>query len=506
MILRNKLFLPLLAIAALAFTVPAQAESLVEVGTAADWGSMPVHLTAPLNDPRVFVVERDGAIRIVENGVVRPNPFLTIPDVDTEGERGLLSLAFAPDHATSGLFYVFVSLEGTPSTLNVLEYKVSDDPNIADPTAREVYSEDHISATNHNGGQLAFARDGNLWVTIGDFGNSANSQSLTNPFGKVLRIDPRTPSVLGGFTAPADNPNFGTPGARPEIWAYGLRNPFRASVAPGDRLVVGDVGEGSWEEINVISKGGNYGWPNCEGNCSPANPNFVDPYYAFPHTGGGQSVIAGHVVRDSTLSGLYGRLIFGDLLQNIPISTLSLDGAVDPRPVPGVSGSFLVSFGEDARGCVYVLHGGAVKRVSTNVGDPAACPLNGFVPPAGTPLVVDPPAGPTGPALTLGNRKLRARRNRIFVKVDCRAGADCRGVLTIRTAARVRANKRSKPRVVVIGARNLPTIAPGSSRVVEVVVRRNVREFLRKRRSLRVRVTLGQRADATRTLARLRTR
>lgn len=503
---RKRLLLPVLAIAILAFATPAQAESLIEVGNGADWGSTPVHLTAPLNDPRVFVVERGGDIRIVESGAVRSTPFVSIPNVDTVGERGLLSLAFAPDYAASGLFYVFVSLEGTPSTLNIFEYKVSDDPNIADPTPREVYSEAHTPATNHNGGQLAFARDGTLWVTVGDFGNSANSQTLNNPFGKVLRIDPRTPSVLGGFSAPADNPYISTPGARPEIWAYGLRNPFRASIAPGDRLVVGDVGENSWEEINVISKGGNYGWPNCEGACSPTNPNFIDPIHAFPHTGSGQSVIAGHVVRDSTLVGLYGRLLFGDLQQNIPISTLSLDGAADPRPVPGVSAGFLVSFGEDARGCAYVLHGGLVKRLSTNPGDPAACPLSGFVPPAGTPLFADPPAAPKGPSLTLGNRKLRARRNRIFVKVNCRADADCRGAITIRTTAKVRASRRSKPRVVVIGSRKLPTIVPGSSRTVAVVVRRNVRELLRKRRSLRVRVTIGKKADATRTLARLRTR
>lgn len=499
----RKLILPLLATAVLAAAAPAHAESLVEVG--GDWGSTPVHLTAPLNDPRVFVVERAGAIRIVENGVVRPTPFLTIPNVDTDGERGLLSLAFPLDYATSGLFYVFVSLEGSPSTLNVLEYKVSGDPNVALPIAREVYSQNHTGATNHNGGQLAFGRDNLLFVTIGDFGNSSNAQTLTNPFGKVLRIDPRTPSALGGFSAPADNPFVGTAGARPEIWALGLRNPFRATIAPGDRLVAGDVGQDSWEEIDVISKGGNFGWPNCEGFCSPANPSFIDPIHSYPHTGSGESVIAGHVVRDPTLPGLFGRLLFGDLSDNIPISTLSLDGAVDPRPVPGVSGGFLVSFGEDARGCAYVLHGGSVKRLAANAGDPAACPLSGFVPPAGSPLFPGAET-PVAARISLVSRKLRVRGGRIRVKLTCGPESTCAGRLTLRTAAKVRLRRGSKRRTAVLASRRLPQLAAGQTRTVTLTVRRNARGYLKKRKSLRIRVSAGSGAAATSTLARLRTR
>ena len=490
--------------AAAAFAAPANAESLVEVADGGSWGSSPIHLTAPLNDPRVFVAERGGAIRIVENGVVLPTPFLTIPNVDTDGERGLMSIAFAPDYASSGLFYVFVSLEGSPSTLNVLQFQVTGNPYIANPTATPILTINHTGATNHNGGQLLFARDGNLFVTIGEFANSANSQDLTNLLGKVLRINPRVPSALGNYSAPADNPFAGTPGARPEIWALGFRNPYRATIAPGDMLVVGDVGDGAWEEIDIVNKGGNYGWPNCEGACTPANPAFVDPYFTYPHPsgGGGESVIAGNVVRDPTLTSLFGRLLFSDLSNNYPMSSMSLGGVPDPRPT-GMSADFTIGYGEDARGCAYLLASGQVFRIAPDGGG-AVCPLTTFVPPMGTPLFEAVPVAEA--SLSLASRKLRIRRNKIRVKLNFVSTVACGGRLTMKTAAKVRLRRGVKRRVALIASRRLPTIQPGRSLTVTLTVRRNARVFLRKRKSLRVRVAAGLPAAQNSTLARLRTR
>jgi glucose/arabinose dehydrogenase len=503
--MRSRLILLLVVTAALSiFASPAQGEDLVEVAPGS-WGSSPIHLTAPLNDTRVFVAERDGVIRIVENGVVRATPFLTISGVDTAGERGLMSIAFAPDYASSGLFYAFVSLSGAPDTLNVLQYSVSGDPNVANPTATPILSIDHTGATNHNGGQLVFARDGNLFITIGEFSNTSNSQTLTNLLGKVLRINPRVPSALGNYSAPADNPFVGTAGARPEIFALGFRNPYRASIAPGDRLVVGDVGGGSWEEVNIVAKGANHGWPICEGNCSPTNPALADPYFAYPHPASAQpkSVIGGIVVRDTTLTNLYGRYLFSDLGNNYPMSSLSLDGNQTPTPT-GISADFTISYGEDARGCAYVLASGTVYRITPGAG-PAACPLSGFVPPAGTPLPVSQIPTPNA-TLNLSSNRLRMRRNKIKVKLRCTSTVACPGRVSITTASKVRLRKGAKRRTALIASRRIPTVQPGRSITVTLLVRRGVRGYLKKRSSLRVRVAAGPVGAPSFAIARLRTR
>jgi len=386
--------------ASLLLCAAAPAATLLPLAPSTDWNSSPVHGSSPPGDPRLFVVERAGGVRIVENGVLQATPFVTVPNVDTEGERGLLSIAFAPDYATSGLFYVFTVAKGPDSLdpsgaagdLRVVEYRrAASDPGLADPaSARLVLEQDHSGPTNHNGGQLAFGPEGFLYVTIGDAANASNAQSLANDLGKLLRIDPHPPSGIG-FGSPTSNPFVGIGGGvRPEIYALGLRNPFRASFGPKGELVLPDVGSSAWEEVNVgfptgtpaatTLAGANLGWPTCEGACSPPNGSFVDPTFQYAHTGPaeatGCAIIGGYVVRDPALAGLTGRYLYGDLCRK-DLRTLDLAApGADPKPA-GVSipptDSGPLGFGEDGGGCVYVMTQATVYRVAESPTTGTAC-------------------------------------------------------------------------------------------------------------------------------------
>jgi glucose/arabinose dehydrogenase len=376
----------------------ASGASLVRITPDGYLHSDPSFLTSPPGDGRVFLVERgdssthEAEIRIIKDGTPVAAPFLTVDNVDVQVERGLLSLAFAPDYATSGLFYVFYAAHGPDALdpggaegdIRIVQYRGSpSDPDKADPaSARIVLSEPH-SAGNHNGGWMAFGPDGHLYFSIGDNANSANAQSLSNLYGKIMRIDPQPPSTLDGYTVPADNPFVGQAGARAEIYALGLRNPYRASFAPDGRLVIGDVGNGTWEEVDAGDlKGANLGWPTCEGFCSGPQPAFVAPVFAYRHDGedgfgGGNAIIGGYVVRDAALGGLTGRYLFGDLSDRA-LRTLDLDApGGDFKPaglsIPDELGN-LRSFGEDSRGCVYVLSNAAVFRVVGDASPGTACP------------------------------------------------------------------------------------------------------------------------------------
>ena len=227
--------------------------------------NQPLFVAAPPGDTgRLFIVEKTGAIKILDlnTGSVLGTPFLSVP-VDFAGERGLLGLAFDPNYASNGFFYIYRTVT-TPATHNVVErYQVSGNPNVANAASRQtVINLDNLSsATNHNAGWIGFGPDGDLYIATGDNANGANAQTLSNLLGKILRID-----VEDGlpYQIPSDNPFVGTPGARPEIFAYGLRNPWRASFdSASGALFIGDVGENTIEEINLGQKGANYGWPNC---------------------------------------------------------------------------------------------------------------------------------------------------------------------------------------------------------------------------------------------------
>ena len=489
-----------LSVVALLAPAPASAVTTVPLAPASTWGSAPMFLTAPPNDPRLFVAERAGAVRVVKASTVAAQPFLTIPNVAIGGERGLQSIAFAPDYATSGLLYAFYTAGGADSLdpggatgdVRVVEYRRSADPDVADPASARLVLKVAHGADNHNGGQLAFGRDGLLYVTIGDNASAANAQDSANLLGKILRIDPRDPDGVGGqtYAIPASNPFLTTPNAREEIYALGLRNPFRASIAPSGALVVGDVGSGLHEEIDVLGGGGNYGWPNCEGPCSPPNAAFADPFFSYPHSGPEVcAVIGGHVVRDSDLTGtLAGRYVYGDLCAS-DLRTLDLEAAGgDPRPA-GVSipaGESLQSFGESAGGCVYALTAANVHRVVASADQPAHCPRSSFP----IPVLAQGTRDRIKPRLTLRVRRRQPLRRYVQIVARCsetctlRAGGRLRiagpavGVAT-RLAKLRRVSRRARPAARV---RLRPRIG--------VRLRKRTRRALRAGRRVTVRATV----------------
>jgi glucose/arabinose dehydrogenase len=362
------------ALAALALPVRAGAVGLQPIGSF----DTPVYATSPPGDPRLFVVERPGKIRVLHDGV--NSSFLDIQTiVATDNERGLLSMAFDPNYATNGLFYVFYNDNGTAGgsagDIQIDEFHVSSDPNVADPgSRRHAMTIAHSSYPNHNGGQIQFGKDGLLYISVGDAHTSANAQTLTNPLGKILRIDPHG-AADGDHGVPADNPFVGVPGATPEIWSYGLRNPFRFSFdrATGD-IVIGDVGESQYEEIDFepvsagLGRGANFGWPMCEG-FSGACTGTTAPVFAYPHPSEpspvGYAIVGGFVYRGSQVPELAGRYLYTDLgtgqLRSIqPGAPLASDDRAETS-LHALSTPF--SFGEDSSCELYVMNPTTVWRI-----------------------------------------------------------------------------------------------------------------------------------------------
>jgi len=354
------------------------------------------NMDSPPNDGRIFLAERGNpetskaSIRILDGGQALNTPFLTISNVDVDGERGLMSIAFPPDYAETGLFYVFWIAKGGDNLNNsapageirIVEYRRSaDDPNLADPDYRRLVINTSHEATNHNGGWMEFGPDGYLYFSIGDNADRDNAKSLGNLFGKIMRIDPADPPGTPRYTIPVDNPFTSTPGARGEIWTYGLRNPYRGSFAPDGSLTIGDVGEGTWEEINAGAlKGKNLGWPDCEGFCSPPAGQFTDPVFAYNHDdgedgyGGGCAVVGGHVVEDPSLTGLTGRYIYADYCGGV-INSLDLDADNPDFQATGLTGhGNPVAFGTDSSNCSYLLQSSGLFRIVAGAAGTAACP------------------------------------------------------------------------------------------------------------------------------------
>ncbi|HWC06515.1 MAG TPA: PQQ-dependent sugar dehydrogenase, partial [Gemmatimonadota bacterium] len=314
--------------------------ALVEV---ADGLSFPVHLTSPPGDPRLFVVEKSGAIRVIKDGQVLQTAFLDIRDEVSGGsEQGLLSLAFHPRYASNGRFFVdYTNLSGDT---RVVEYRVSADPDRADPApVQTILSVDQPFA-NHNGGLLVFGPDGMLYVGLGDGGSGGdpqgNGQNRGVLLGKILRID-----VDAGtpYAIPSDNPFVGQAGRRGEIWAWGLRNPWRFSFdrETGD-LFVADVGQNDREEVNARSRdegGVNYGWNVMEGSecfqdddCDRAGLTL--PVVEYDH-GEGCSITGGFVYRGSALPELRGHYFFSDFCSGFVRSfRLAGGAAVEERSWP----------------------------------------------------------------------------------------------------------------------------------------------------------------------------
>jgi glucose/arabinose dehydrogenase len=329
----------------------------------------PLYATAAPGDTgRLFIVEKTGTIKILDlnAGQVLATPFLTVP-VNTASERGLLGLAFDPNYASNGLFYVYRTSPGAEN--EVLRYQVSGDPNVANGIGQLVLDVGPSTNGNHNAGWLGFGPDGYLYVDSGEVGVAPNAQDLTNQLGKILRIDVSSGT---GYTIPADNPFVGDGGGvREEIFAYGLRNPWRSSFDRAtDTLFIGDVGASSFEEINIGQSGANYGWPIAEG--TSANPAFVNPIHTYPH-GASAAVTGGYVYRGET-DALQGHYFFADFTTG-RMFTLRHDGsswvATDrtSQVVPDVGSINLpASFGEDARGNLYVVDiDGEIFRLTPSV-------------------------------------------------------------------------------------------------------------------------------------------
>lgn len=353
---------------------PPDEPALAEVGSF----DQPLYVTAPVNDPRLFVVEKAGKIKVVVDGQIRPSPFLDLADkILSGGEQGLLSLAFSPDYGKSGLAYVYyINNDGD---IRVVEYNVSSDPNRLDPaTAREILAVPHPTFSNHDGGLLAFDPSGMLIVGTGDGGGggdpSNRAQSLSDLLGKLLRIDPRHPSEGRGYGIPSNNPFRNREGARPEIWAFGLRNPWRFAFAPKtNELFLADVGQNRWEEINFVPPGqvpgANFGWRVYEGLEKFSNENLdqsqtIRPVVVYPLSAGNCAVIGGYVYRGEVNS-LKGTYIYGDHCAGFVKGFKISGGAVvDHRDFPSLTTTDLSSFGEDSAGQLYITSlGGKVFRV-----------------------------------------------------------------------------------------------------------------------------------------------
>jgi glucose/arabinose dehydrogenase len=349
--------------------------ALVQVGRF----DQPLYVTAPPADERrIFVVGQGGTIWVVRGGRKLGTPFLDIrSQVQNSGEQGLLGLAFAPDYAQSGLFYIYFT--GKDQKQHLVEYRRRTD-DTADPASARPLIVFDDPQPNHNGGMLAFGPDRLLYIGTGDGGGAndqhgarGNAQNLGSPLGKLLRIDP-TRNGSRAYTIPAGNPFIKTSGARPEIYAYGLRNPWRYSFdrTTGD-LVIGDVGQDQVEEIDFArrgtARGGNYGWRPWEGR----RRNYADetaPGARFPvltkdHSDGWCSITGGYVVRDRSVPALYGRYVYSDYCKGeLRSARLSAGRATGDERIPGLrTVSGVNSFGEDALGRVYVVSGaGPVYR------------------------------------------------------------------------------------------------------------------------------------------------
>jgi glucose/arabinose dehydrogenase len=328
----------------------------------------PVYVTAPPRDRRrLFVVERGGTVRIVRGGRRLARPFLDVSRLTTtDGERGLLSIAFPPDYARSGRVYAYYTDRRGAIRLDEWRRSRASADRVNAGSRRTVLVQPHGEFSNHNGGQVQFARDGLLYFAIGDGGGGGDplesAQDLGTLLGKMGRIDPRRDGGRA-YRVPSANPYRGRSGARSEIYASGLRNPFRFSFdrRTGD-LVIADQGQDTYEEVNFLprgrGRGANLGWDVFEGRHpfeSGSAPGALPPTFERAHAQGWCSITGGYVVRDRALAGLYGRYVYGDLCRRgLRSVRLTRAGARGDRAV-GVSVSSLASFGEDGRGRVHAV-------------------------------------------------------------------------------------------------------------------------------------------------------
>jgi hypothetical protein len=502
-----------LALSLLALFAPAGvARAAVELVPLGSFDTPMQVVAAPGDATRMFVVEQAGRIQVAHPDGSR-NVFLDVSrSISSGGERGLLSMAFAPDYATSGLFFIFYT--GADGDLVIDKRRRADSDHADAGFVRPVLRIEHSSRPNHNGGLLQFGPDGLLYAATGDGGGAGdpddNAQTRASLLGKLLRIAP-APGDGDGYTVPADNPFVDQPGA--EVWSWGLRNPWRYSFdsLTGD-LVIADVGQEEWEEIDFApatlggGRGVNWGW-NCRegrhpfasaGDSCPA-VGAVDPVLELSHRDGFCSITGGVVVRDPGLPSLVGRYLYGDLCKGrLRSARLGLPSGPEDREEP-IDVASVVSFGTDNCHRVYVVSiAGPVSRLQE--GPAGQCPASGDpTNPGGALGRIDPTKRTTlradrrGPVARLGGRS-RQRFKRRGVLVHARS--DEAGSLTISGRVQIAGRRRSlklrtERRAVASGQRIAVRLVASARNA------RRIRAALRDERTVRVHVRAWLRDHAS---------
>jgi glucose/arabinose dehydrogenase len=317
---------------------------------------------------RLFIVEQPGKILLLKSGALSPEPFLDISSSVSNGsEQGLLGLAFHPDYANTGIFVIdYTDVDGNT---NIVRYQVdAQNPDLADPASAETLLFIDQPYPNHNGGQLQFGPDGFLYIGMGDGGSQGdpneNGQNTNALLGKILRIDVDNPTGDLPYGIPADNPFADGSAGAPEVFIYGVRNPWRFSFDADGALYIGDVGQNSWEEIDYLPAGGragaNLGWNLMEGtHCYATDPcdsdNLVKPVFEYSHDVGGCSVTGGVVIQGDIIPSLDGVYVFGDYCTGL-LWGLARDANGDWQASdPIETGLSISSFGQGPDGETYVV-------------------------------------------------------------------------------------------------------------------------------------------------------
>jgi glucose/arabinose dehydrogenase len=340
--------------------------------------SQVIQIKSPPGAPdKLFLVRQNGTIRIYENDALVETPFIDVSDlIQAGGEEGLLGLAFHPDYAANGRFFLHYSADGGGAS-TVQEFAVSADPNVADPAPVQLVIQHPTAQGNHNGGAVEFGNDGFLYISMGDGGAQGDpgcdAQNPANLLGKIMRIDVDGTANADGYPAAAGNPGGN------KFYHIGFRNPWRMSFdsCTGD-LYIGDVGQGEYEEIDVITQAagaGNCGWPiregmhdygGYDGSCvnEPAAP--LEPIAEYNHGGGKCSVTGGYVYRGSEMPGLRGWYFYSDYCTGETWMVRASDGVVvDAVQDAGITPGNVSAFGQDGNGEVYVSDiGGTVYKIT----------------------------------------------------------------------------------------------------------------------------------------------
>ena len=334
----------------------------------------PVFLTQPLDDGRIFVVEQGGRIRVVGNGVLQTTPFLDISTrVLSGGEQGLLSVAFHPQYATNHFFYVYFSTQ-TNGDIRIERFTTTSNAEVADPTTSKlIITAPHSTFANHNGGLLTFGPDGMLYAGLGDGGSGGdplgNGQNFNSLLGSLLRLD-----VDHGdpYAIPASNPFVGQANHRGEVWAKGLRNPWRyAFDAATALLYIADVGQNLHEEVNVVaanSAGLNYGWNvweglSCYNTATCSSTGFQAPILDYGH-GPACSITGGYVYRGTAIPAIRGHYFYSDYCAGFLRSFRYENGVAVDQKDWGLTSSAVESFGKDFAGELYIITGSTIVKIA----------------------------------------------------------------------------------------------------------------------------------------------